>query len=244
MYELIAFRGLQGIGGGGLIALVFAIVGDVIPPRQRGRYQGYFGATFALASVDRPAGRRLLRRQPVVALHLLHQPAARHRHAGRRQPGPAAARPGPRGPHRLVGRAADRLRESRRSCSAPSPAATTSPGRRGRSSACSPLGAVFIAGFVVREHLRARTDPAARAVPRPHLHAGQHRRVRQRYRDVRRAGLPAAVPAARPRRLGDPVGPAAAADAGRDRCRPASAPAATSAAPGATAGSRWPAPSC
>jgi EmrB/QacA subfamily drug resistance transporter len=54
MYELIAFRGLQGIGGGGLIALVFAIVGDVIPPRQRGRYQGYFGATFALASVIGP----------------------------------------------------------------------------------------------------------------------------------------------------------------------------------------------
>jgi EmrB/QacA subfamily drug resistance transporter len=54
MYELIAFRGLQGIGGGGLISLVFAIIGDVIPPRERGRYQGYFGAVFGIASVVGP----------------------------------------------------------------------------------------------------------------------------------------------------------------------------------------------
>ena len=54
MFELIAFRGLQGIGGGGLISLVFAIIGDVIPPRERGRYQGYFGAVFGVASVVGP----------------------------------------------------------------------------------------------------------------------------------------------------------------------------------------------
>ncbi|MEO8887773.1 MAG: MDR family MFS transporter [Jatrophihabitantaceae bacterium] len=54
MYELIAFRGLQGIGGGGLISLVFAIIGDVISPRQRGRYQGYFGAVFGVSSVVGP----------------------------------------------------------------------------------------------------------------------------------------------------------------------------------------------
>jgi EmrB/QacA subfamily drug resistance transporter len=54
MYELIGFRGLQGIGGGGLISLVFAIIGDVIPPRERGRYQGYFGAVFGVSSVVGP----------------------------------------------------------------------------------------------------------------------------------------------------------------------------------------------
>ncbi len=54
MLELIAFRGLQGIGGGGLISLVFAIIGDVIPPRERGRYQGYFGAVFGVSSVVGP----------------------------------------------------------------------------------------------------------------------------------------------------------------------------------------------
>jgi EmrB/QacA subfamily drug resistance transporter len=54
MYELIAFRGIQGIGGGGIISLVFAIIGDVIPPRERGRYQGYFGAVFGVSSVVGP----------------------------------------------------------------------------------------------------------------------------------------------------------------------------------------------
>jgi EmrB/QacA subfamily drug resistance transporter len=54
MYQLIIFRGVQGLGAGGLMTLALAIVGDVIPPRQRGRYQGYFGAAFALASVIGP----------------------------------------------------------------------------------------------------------------------------------------------------------------------------------------------
>jgi len=54
MNELIFFRGLQGIGAGGLMTLVFAIIGDIVAPRQRGRYQGYFGAVFAASSVVGP----------------------------------------------------------------------------------------------------------------------------------------------------------------------------------------------
>jgi EmrB/QacA subfamily drug resistance transporter len=54
MDELVAFRALQGIGAGGLMSLVLAIIGDVVSPRQRGKYQGYFGAVWGLSSVAGP----------------------------------------------------------------------------------------------------------------------------------------------------------------------------------------------
>ena len=54
MTELIAFRALQGLGGGGLMALVFTIIGQVVSPAERGKYQGYFTATFMFAMVIGP----------------------------------------------------------------------------------------------------------------------------------------------------------------------------------------------
>lgn len=52
--ELIGLRALQGLGVGGLMALSQAIIGDVVPPRERGRYQGYIGSAFGVATVAGP----------------------------------------------------------------------------------------------------------------------------------------------------------------------------------------------
>ncbi|WP_338663465.1 MDR family MFS transporter [Pararoseomonas sp. SCSIO 73927] len=54
MGQLIGFRALQGLGAGGLMVLAMASIGDVIPPRERPRYQGLFTGVFALASVAGP----------------------------------------------------------------------------------------------------------------------------------------------------------------------------------------------
>jgi EmrB/QacA subfamily drug resistance transporter len=54
MEMLIGGRAVQGLGGGGLMALALAIIGDIIPPRERGKYQGMFGAVFGVSSVAGP----------------------------------------------------------------------------------------------------------------------------------------------------------------------------------------------
>src|SRR5215813_7357782 len=54
MYELAACRAIQGIGAGGLFSLSLAILGDIVPPRERAKYQGYFLAVFGTSSVLGP----------------------------------------------------------------------------------------------------------------------------------------------------------------------------------------------
>src|SRR2546428_4415535 len=54
MTQLIVFRAIQGLGGGGLIVTTQAVVGDIVPPRDRGRYQGIFCAVFGLSGIAGP----------------------------------------------------------------------------------------------------------------------------------------------------------------------------------------------
>jgi EmrB/QacA subfamily drug resistance transporter len=54
MYQLAVFRAIQGLGAGGLFTLALAIIGDIVPPRQRPKYQGYFIAVFGSSSVLGP----------------------------------------------------------------------------------------------------------------------------------------------------------------------------------------------
>jgi EmrB/QacA subfamily drug resistance transporter len=54
MTQLVIFRGVQGIGAGGLVTLAMTTIADLVAPRERGRYQGLFGATFAFSSIAGP----------------------------------------------------------------------------------------------------------------------------------------------------------------------------------------------
>jgi EmrB/QacA subfamily drug resistance transporter len=55
MWQLVVFRGLQGVGGGALFPISLAVIGDLFSPRERGRYQGLFGAVFGVAMLIGPA---------------------------------------------------------------------------------------------------------------------------------------------------------------------------------------------
>lgn len=66
MYQLAAFRALQGIGAGGLFSLALTIIGDIVAPRERARYQGYFVAVFGTSSVLGPVAGGFFAGQPEI----------------------------------------------------------------------------------------------------------------------------------------------------------------------------------
>ena len=82
MSQLIAFRAVQGLGAGGLMVGVMAIIGDLIPPRERGKYQGMMAGVMALAMIGGPLVGGTITDNLGLALDLLHQPAARRGRAG------------------------------------------------------------------------------------------------------------------------------------------------------------------
>ena len=74
-----AWRAVQGLGGGGLMILSQAIIADIVPASDRGKYMGPMGALFGISAVIGPAPRRLAHRRPRLALDLLDQRTDRHR---------------------------------------------------------------------------------------------------------------------------------------------------------------------
>ena len=134
MGELIAFRALQGIGGGGLIVTSDGGGRRHRPAARAGQVPGALRRRLRRLDGDRAAARRLLRRQPLVALDLLHQPAAgcarARRDRGRvPQPAPCTSGTGSTTSARRCWRPA-----SRRSCSSRASAARRGRGTRRRSS--------------------------------------------------------------------------------------------------------------
>ena len=98
MGELIAFRALQGVGAGGLMVGAQAIIADIVPPRERGRYMGLIGAVFAVASVAGPLlGGFFVETLSWRWVFYVNMPIGAARRARRRLPAaPAHARAAPR----------------------------------------------------------------------------------------------------------------------------------------------------
>ena len=195
MGQLIAWRAVQGVGGGGLMVLSQAIIGDVVPPRERGKYQGLFGAVFGVSVGRRTAARRILRRQPRLALGLLHQHPHRGGRADRRRLRPAAHSGGD------ASRASTTPASSCSATSRPAIVLVTSLGGTTWEWSSAPVYAMVALADRrpgrVRRGRAARPRAGAAAAPVPQqdlLRRGGHR-LRGRLRDVRRDHVPAAVPA-------------------------------------------------